>query len=254
MLPAFKTPIALLPELVFVRELEGFEGSILSEFKAVHGDGIFLEKYCTEHEGVQRWLIVRTERRALAAYLEKRLSMRHLLTVTSGGLGFIVDRKEREEVARYLVTISELPEKYIPGPDVMHDETLRPDMEWKPKLLDAVARKNFSEAFEIIFDLVGAFEQFGQVLREVHTGQPAEPRGNLQGCEDLLFWFASEGVIETLPLDVIVAVLRLPSPMSEHLRNWNPALKAAWEELTERGEDAKALLHGLKDRTVTRGA
>ena len=234
MLPTFKDAISFLPKLSFSRELEGFEGPFLSEYRAVYGDGIFLEKYCTEHEGVRRWLIVRTERRALKAYLDKQLPLDYLLTVTSGGLGFIVDRKGDEEVARYLVALSELPEGYLCKVNVFHDETLRPDRleaTWKPRLLEAVSREDYDAAFNIIFDLVSESKVWGEV----------EP------IDDMLGWMASEGVAASLAIDVHLAVLRVPSMMSAHLKNWNAALRAVRDVLIARKQDDGALLCGLTE-------
>ncbi len=128
-LPEVPTRIQRLPtQFVFLRELEAFDGPILSFLKTADGrGGQYLEKWCTQADGVSRSLIVRTEQRAVAEYLAKRISMLDLIQIPSAGVGFLLDRRNDEEHAAFLVNLSNLPPPYLPKQGVFHDETLRPE-------------------------------------------------------------------------------------------------------------------------------
>lgn len=134
MLPEFPPNIRFLPDLTFVRDLEAFEGPILSEYRASRG-GRYLEKWCARDTaaGITRTLLVRTEQRPVAEYLAGRMSMIDLLMGPSDGVGFIVDRVADEMRAVYLVALSRLPQKYLPKPTAMHDPSLRPEWESIPQ-------------------------------------------------------------------------------------------------------------------------
>lgn len=119
--------------LTFVRELEGFEGPILSEYRVARGTARYIEKWCAHDSGVVRWLMVRTEERAIAEYLGGRIPMLQLLTESSDGVGFIVDRRGNEEIAVYLAVIESLPNAYLPAPHAMHDPSLRPEWRFIPQ-------------------------------------------------------------------------------------------------------------------------
>ena len=109
-----------------LRDLEEFEGPILSEFQAEHGGGLYLWKWCARQGTVERFLVVRTEQRAVARYLARRLSLLQLLCEPSDGIGFIVDQEGGEVRAAYLVKLTDLPPRYLPKATAMHDEALRP--------------------------------------------------------------------------------------------------------------------------------
>ncbi len=149
-LPILGTPLHGLPrELTWVRDLEYFEGAILSEHHAV-GGGIYLQKWCTQANGVTRSLFVRAEYRAVAEYLAGRITMQTLLYGQSDGIGFLVDSHDEEEDI-YRVALDDLPPSYLPTETAMHDESLRPewptepqsfvfDGDWNAKLLAEIER------------------------------------------------------------------------------------------------------------------
>lgn len=133
MLPEFPPNLRNLPRpLVFVRDLEEFDGPILSEYRAEQG-GLYLEKWCAHDESIVRTLVVRTEQRAVAEYLAKRITMLTLLTGPSDDVGFIVDWADGKRQAVYMVRVSDLPPKYLPKPNAMHDESLRPEWDRVPQ-------------------------------------------------------------------------------------------------------------------------
>lgn len=130
-LPILGTLLEGLPrELTWVRDLEYFEGAILSEYHAT-GGGIYLQKWCTQANGVTRTLFVRAEYRAVAEYLAGRITMQTLLYGQSDGIGFLVDTNDDDEHV-YRVALDDLPASYMPTASAMHDETLRP--EWPTEL------------------------------------------------------------------------------------------------------------------------
>lgn len=133
MLPELGTQIdKLTRRLRFVRDLEVFDGPILSEYHA-EGGGTYLEKWCARSGELVRSLIVRTEQRATAEYLGGRISMRTLLIDTSDGIGFIVDRSPAGIHRIAMVNVASLPENYLPSVTAMHDESLRPNWEREPQ-------------------------------------------------------------------------------------------------------------------------
>lgn len=153
MLPKLGSNLGQLPRaLKVVRELEAFEGPILSELSA-DGGGSYLEKWCSKDESKTRTLIVRTEQRAVVEYLAGRMTMLRLLMGPSDGVGFVVDRQNDDQiVAVYLQQLSQLPPGYLPKPTALHDSSLRPDWtkvpqsflvpaEWDAKLLATIERK-----------------------------------------------------------------------------------------------------------------
>lgn len=160
MLPEFgpKLTGGLPRKLEFVRDLEAFDGPILSEYRAVSGGAVYVEKWCTREEGVSRFLLVRSERRAIAEFLGARLSMRQLLTESSDGIGFLVDRSASLPEEVQIVPLANLPRSYFPKPARMHDEALRPDWEvvpqnflvdsdgWDAKLLASIERHYLNAA------------------------------------------------------------------------------------------------------------
>lgn len=134
MLSRIGKQLAGLPrKLEFVRELEAFEGPILSLWKSTDGPGLYLQKWCARERPITRYLVVRTEQKPLALYLAGRLSMLTLLNAASDGVAFIVDRKGGEDVAVYREEISDLPANYLPQATAFHDEDLRPDWETIPQ-------------------------------------------------------------------------------------------------------------------------
>src|SRR5262249_14769258 len=133
--------------LVFVRDLEEFDGPILSEYKTEDGS-LYLEKWCDRDEdhGLIRTMVVRTERRPLAEYLASRISMYDLLVGPSDGVGFIMDRHAADVHRISVALLADLPPMYLPQHNAFHDMALRPpwdtwpqsfllDEDWDAKLL-----------------------------------------------------------------------------------------------------------------------
>jgi hypothetical protein len=155
-LPELKNRRPKLPrEVVLVRELECFEGPILSEYRAVRGSAQYIEKWCARSEGVVRTLLVRVDQRAIAEYLGKRRTLLSLLIEPSDGVGHMIDRRRDETIAVYGIYLDELPTGYLPKPTVYHDEDLRPEWDtvpqsylignnWDAKLFSDIERINLN--------------------------------------------------------------------------------------------------------------
>jgi hypothetical protein len=182
MLPSFGPNIGTLPRpLTLVRDLEEFEGPILSELRASEG-GVFLEKWCARDEHVTRTLIVRSDQRVVAQYLAGRVSMHALLVQYSDGVGFIVDKSGDETRAVYIAHVPALPEKYLPSPSAFHDETLRPewaltpqnfllDTRWNGKLLADIERLYLNAyAFEFFMSENAGISPPPHILDFVYNG------------------------------------------------------------------------------------
>ena len=133
MLPEIGKPIrGLPPNMRFVRDIEQFEGPILSEYRSEEGGGSYLQKWCTQTEdgAVHRFLLIRSDQRSVALYLAMRIPMRRLLEERGDGIGFLVDRSRAdhgETVSRVaVVSLDELPPDYLPDADTNHDVSLQP--------------------------------------------------------------------------------------------------------------------------------
>lgn len=120
-------------QLTFVRHLEAFEGPILSEYRATNGTGSYIEKFCASEETTKRYLLVRSEQRAIAEFLSGRLSMRNLIFEASDGVGFVLDRQGADVVAVYISPLASLPRSYFPTERRFHDPELRPEWESIPQ-------------------------------------------------------------------------------------------------------------------------
>jgi hypothetical protein len=115
-----------LPPLFHVRDIEAFDGPILSELR--DADGVpYLEKWCTHGDNFVRLLVVRTTHEAVGEYVAGRVSMLDLLTRPNGDAGFIVDYAGGELYSVEPVCVSTLPDSWLPMSTAMHDESLRPD-------------------------------------------------------------------------------------------------------------------------------
>lgn len=138
------------PHVRRVRHLEEFEGPILTELRG-EGGTVYVEKWCSFHEGAVRSVIVRSDQRSIAEYLAKRMTMMELLTRPNDDIGFLLDRVGKQARLVQLVQVSNLPASYLPKASAVHDESLRPEWEttpqtflvdtnWNPKLLYELER------------------------------------------------------------------------------------------------------------------
>jgi len=129
-----------LPKLEYVRDLEDFQGPLLSEWIGKDGES-YIEKWCscdlTCEPTITRTLFVRSEKKSIKEYLDGLLTMHELLSKHSSNEGLLCDYgailEEKvpsgELYMRSRITkvkLDELPEKYLPSPKTYHDPLLRP--------------------------------------------------------------------------------------------------------------------------------
>lgn len=147
-----------LPRRVtLVRDLEEYEGPLLSEYKATYGSAAYVEKFCARSGDVCRYLLVRSDQRAIAEFLGGRLSMLSLLRDASDGVGFLIDRRLTETIAVHIAPFARIPKAYLPTPARMHNEDLRPswdivpqsyliDEHWDSSMFATIERNYFNAA------------------------------------------------------------------------------------------------------------
>jgi hypothetical protein len=201
MLPELKNRRNKLPrEVVFVRELESFEGPILSEHRAARGSTQYVEKWCARGDGVTRTLLVRADQRAIAEYLGRRRTLLSLLTEPSDGMGYAIDRRRGETLAVYGVYLDDLPAGYLPKPTVYHDEELRPEWDTVPQsyLIDENWDAKLFSDIERINVNVSGFAYFTQPAsdRSIPTGLL---RMNYDGGFPIMHVY--NGIRSSLPAD-----------------------------------------------------
>jgi hypothetical protein len=115
--------------VMHVRDLEVFEGPLLSEYRDETG-GTYIEKWCTRDENTHRTLLVRSDQCSIAEYLGGRLSLLDLLIDRSSNVGFLFDYGRDGVQRATIVEVSSLPANYLPTVKAHHDPTLRP--RWAP--------------------------------------------------------------------------------------------------------------------------
>ena len=80
------------------------------------------------------------------------MTMLTLLTKPNDDVGFVIDQTGEGIRSVQLVQVSRLPDSYLPEPDILHDDDLRPrweqtpqsfivDEKWDPKLIHHLARE-----------------------------------------------------------------------------------------------------------------
>src|SRR5689334_21676043 len=106
-------PLQRLPvELEIVRDLEEFDGPLLSEFRSPEGD-TFLYYWCDCDEQANRWLVVRTPKQDLFRYLVGRISLRRLIRECRDGFLYAVDLDDDAAVvSAWFLYAESIPENY----------------------------------------------------------------------------------------------------------------------------------------------
>jgi hypothetical protein len=107
-------PFLLLRGLVKTRDLETFEGPLLSEFRSSTGD-IYLYSWCDTWEHGHRWLVFRVTARDLAMYLHGRLSLRKLIYSSPEPVVYIVDLDDDGKMRKVdFAPLDGIPAEYLP--------------------------------------------------------------------------------------------------------------------------------------------
>lgn len=107
----------------WVRDLEEFDGAILSEYEEDRVS--YVEKWCDRPgPGLTRTLRVRSDRGAIQSYLEGGITLMNLLTRYQEA--WLVDRNERDVVVRCEVVSVPTLSSYLPASCAKPVEGLRP--------------------------------------------------------------------------------------------------------------------------------
>jgi len=130
-LPALGSPISSLPiELTFVRDIEYFDGPILSEFVDPKGNP-WVYKWADCDDNHHRWLVLPVTRTAIDQYLAMSINMCGFLNSCAGDC-YLVDQNGTIDPSRAIesnwrqVSREELPEDYWPTESAMYDPNLAP--------------------------------------------------------------------------------------------------------------------------------
>jgi len=109
-----------VPDLVHVRDLEYFDGPLLSELSDKYSN-LYIEKLCSCDQEKQRTLIVRSDEKSISEYLSLDLTMFGLMIERSSNIGWLCDYYNDGNRKFYVVEVSELPKKYLPSFYTYHD-------------------------------------------------------------------------------------------------------------------------------------
>jgi hypothetical protein len=111
-------------ELEHVRDIEDFDGPLLSEFRASNGE-TFLYSWCDGDENVNRWIVVRTPLQIVFRYLVGGISLRQVITECRDGFVYILELDcEAEPQNVWLIPATSLPRNYVPGEKSFHQRDI----------------------------------------------------------------------------------------------------------------------------------
>ena len=151
-----------LPNLKWKRDLQVFQIPLLSEYVDSRGDSYLLH-WCDFERPSHRWLLVRVPQRDILQLASGLITLRERLQrALVEGAAFLVETSEEngpfEQIT--LVTLENVPTRYLPSDDQILDEDLFPESarpvysillngEWEMDELAAVPRK-FADAHALL--------------------------------------------------------------------------------------------------------
>jgi len=219
-------PLVRIPvDLEFVRDLEAFDGPLLSEFQSSDGE-TFLYYWCDCSDQANRWLVVRTPREDLFRYLVGRTPLLSLILECRDGFLYVVDiDRDAEVLSAWFVYAENVPENYLPGPKSFRQpgagiepgfQDVSVDQKWDYEQVSAYPRKYLQAyAFHTAFGLGGDPEAlvvdyrltkgwvFGSLFERMRTNAPPPRRASLEAVA-----FASPGYLRFRVDPVIAEGLR----------------------------------------------
>jgi hypothetical protein len=199
-------------ELVFVRDLEEFDGPLLSEFRSSNGD-TFLYYWCDCNEQANRWLVVRTPRQDLFRYLVGRVTLRSLIQECRDRFLYVVDLDgDASVLSAWFVYAENIPEIYLPGPESVRQpgagiepgfQDVSVDQKWDYEQVSAYPRKYLQayafhtafgrggnpEALEVDYRLTSGWV-FDTLFKRMINNAPPARRASLEAVA-----FASPGYL-----------------------------------------------------------
>lgn len=175
-------PLVRLPvELTFVRDLEEFDGPLLSEFRSANGD-TFLYYWCDCNEKANRWLVVRAPRQDLFRYLVGRTALRSLIRECRDRFLYVVDLDETATVlSAWFVYAENVPENYLPR----HDSVPRPGTGVEPGFQD------------VSIDQAWDYEQYPRKFLQAYSFHTAFGRGGSSEALEIDYRLTTGWIFDT---------------------------------------------------------
>lgn len=116
-----------LSNLQAVADLEYYDGPLLSLYKAPNEDH-YLYYWCDVDTQYNRWLAFRVTDTVLNAYVNRKISLRHLIHNPIDGFVYVVDLDDEWNYEHVYVTRpKDLPETYYPKSDTYHESNAELD-------------------------------------------------------------------------------------------------------------------------------
>ena len=112
-----------LKNLIHIRDIEYFEGPLLSEYKD-DNENIYIKKWCSWNDVSETWLLVLTTSEDINKYLSKTMS---LLNLIQNGKNFIIEtRNINGSSSSHNVMFEDIDVDYLPKNNAFYDESLAP--------------------------------------------------------------------------------------------------------------------------------
>ncbi|MFT3921024.1 MAG: hypothetical protein QM778_00680 [Myxococcales bacterium] len=110
------TRITHLPvDLTHVRDLDEFDGPLLSEFRSSKGE-TYLYKWCDSSAEANRWMVVRTPPAQLLPYLLGKVTLRTVIEKCLDQFVYLVDMDgNADALATYYGLVADVPPSYLPS-------------------------------------------------------------------------------------------------------------------------------------------
>jgi hypothetical protein len=181
--PGHAIPLARLPvELEFVRDLEEFDGPLLSEFRSSKGD-TFLYYWCDCNEKANRWLVVRAPRQDLFRYLVGRVTLRSLIRECRDRFLYVVDLDgDATVLSAWFVYAENIPENYLPR----HDSVPQPGAGIEPGFQDVSIDQDWD------------YEQYPRKFLQAYSFHTAFGRGGNPKALDIDYRLTTGWIFDTL--------------------------------------------------------
>lgn len=169
-------------ELKFIRDLEEFDGPLLSEFRSPNGD-TFLYYWCDCNEKANRWLVVRTPRQDLFRYLVGRTTLRSLIRECRDQFLYVVDLDETATtLSAWFVYTEDIPENYLPS----HDSVPQPGTGIEPGFQDVSIDQDWD------------YEQYPRKFLQAYSFHTAFGRGGNPKALEIDYRLTTGWIFDTL--------------------------------------------------------
>lgn len=221
-----------------VRDLEYFEGPLLTEFRNESGER-YVASWCDRDDRVHRWMVFRVSMHDLALYRRGQISLREFMYRSRDDFMYLLDVDgEGTHVKVSLVTLDELPESYEPETDSFFDPDLEPHHD-SPNVDVLIDRKwelhelgSFSRTYDNLYTVLYVFGEGPgrppeRLCRDINQGRGFACQHLFRELDELIppgqrprleaVHYASPGVI-SMRVDPSVARRVQESVLSAHQR------------------------------------